>query len=180
MKVLQNKIIYSIHGLANLENGRQEMNINELLEVAADEESPPKALTGSNDGNYQPKPKRPYDKILTDLSEEDLKSPGVHKLILAKSSELEYENYELKKSDSKHRDLEVKYASLTAELSQLKIAKKSIELLFSACLGTGTCLVGLSFSIYAASNPLGGYLVGGIGVALSGVSIAVVSLGNKQ
>lgn len=156
------------------------MKIKEVLAIAADEESPAKALEVSNDGNYQPKPKRPYDKILTDLSEEDLKSPGVYKLILAKSSELEYENYELKKNDSKYRDLEVKHASVTAELSQLKLAKKSTELLFSACLGTGTCLVGLSFSIQTASNPLGAYLVGGIGVVLTGVSIAVVTLGKKN
>jgi len=152
----------------------------EEREVAADEELPIKSRDSHNDGNYQPKPKRPYDKILTDLSEEDLQSPGVYKLILAKSSELEYENYELKKNDVRHRDLEVKHASLTAELTHLKQAKKSIEFLFSVCLGTGTCLVGLSFSIYSANSPLGGITVGGIGLILSGISIAVSLMGKRN
>ncbi|HBT2412769.1 TPA: hypothetical protein MA481_005503, partial [Klebsiella pneumoniae subsp. pneumoniae] len=125
---------------------------NNATELAADEELPATTLPEDNAGNYQPKPKRPYDKILTDLSEEDLQSPGVYKLILAKSSELEFENYELKKNDSDHRKLEVKHATVSAELAQLKSSKKAIELLYSASLGTGTCLVGLSFSIYSAGS----------------------------
>ncbi|MDY4374013.1 hypothetical protein [Pectobacterium carotovorum] len=156
------------------------MTGKETPEVAADEELPTKNAEGNNGGNYQPKPKRPYDKILTDLSEEDLRSPGVYKLILAKSSELEYENYELKKNDNKYRELEVKHASVAAELSHLKSGKKSIELLFSACLGTGTCLIGLSLSIYSATAPLGGYVIAGIGIALTGFSIAVTLLGKKN
>lgn len=141
-------------------------------EVAPDEELPVTIPLENKAGNYQPKPKRPYDKILTDLSEEDLQSPGVYKLILAKSSELEFENYELKKNDMKHRQLEITHASLSSELTQLKSSKKAIELLYSASLGTGTCLVGLSFSIYATGSSLGGWVVAGIGVVLSGVSIA--------
>ncbi|RYM58998.1 MULTISPECIES: hypothetical protein [Serratia] len=156
------------------------MTVKETPELAADEELPAKNAAGNNGGNYQPKPKRPYDKILTDLSEEDLQSPGVYKLILAKSSELEYENYELKKNDARHRALEVRHASVTSELSHLKSAKKAIEFLFSVCLGTGTCLIGLSFSIYSASSPLGGYVIAGIGVALSCVSVAVTLLDKKN
>jgi hypothetical protein len=149
-------------------------------EVAADEELPLKDQVGSSDGNYQPKLKRPYDKILTDLSEEDLQSPGVYKLILSKSSELEYENYELKKGDTEHRRLEVAYASVSMELSNLKSAKKSVELLFSASLGAGTCLVGLAFSIHSAGAILGGFVVAGIGIVLSAASIAVVLHGRKK
>lgn len=149
-------------------------------EVAADEELPLKDQVGSIDGNYQPKLKRPYDKILTDLSEEDLQSPGVYKLILSKSSELEYENYELKKGDTEHRRLEVAYASVSMELSNLKSAKKSVELLFSASLGAGTCLVGLAFSIHSAGAILGGFVVAGIGIVLSAASIAVVLHGRKK
>lgn len=148
-------------------------------EVAADEELPDTILPEDNAGNYQPKPKRPYDKILTDLSEEDLQSPGVYKLILAKSSELEFENYELKKNDDKHRKLEVMHATVSAELAQLKSSKKAIELLYSASLGTGTCLVGLSFSIYSAGSSLGGWVVGGVGIALSGVAIVVTLMDKK-
>ncbi|WP_323094117.1 hypothetical protein [Klebsiella variicola] len=152
---------------------------NNATELAADEELPATTLPEDNAGNYQPKQKRPYDKILTDISEEDLQSPGVYKLILAKSSELEFENYELKKNDSDHRKLEVKHATVSAELAQLKSSKKAIELLYSASLGTGTCLVGLSFSIYSAGSNLGGWVVGGVGIALSGVAIVVTLMDKK-
>ncbi len=159
--------------------GRYGMMEKNASEVAADEELPDTTLPEQNAGNYQPKPKRPYDKILTDLSEEDLQSPGVYKLILAKSSELEFENYELKKNDESHRKLEVKHATVSAELAQLKSSKRAIELLYSASLGTGTCLVGLSFSISSAGSTLGGWVVGGVGVALSGVAIAVTIMDKK-
>lgn len=149
-------------------------------EVAADEELPLKDQVVSSDGNYQPKLKRPYDKILTDLSEEDLQSPGVYKLILSKSSELEYENYELKRGDVEHRRLEVAYASVSMELTNLKSTKKSVELLFSASLGAGTCLIGLAYSIFSSGEIIGAFLVGGIGLVLSGVSIAVVLHGRKK
>lgn len=149
------------------------------IKVPADEDLPVKNIGGPNDDEYQPKPKRPYDKILTDLSVEDLQSPGVYKLILAKSSELEYENYELKKNDTKYRELEVKHASLSTELDHLKTAKKSIEFLFSVCLGSGTCLLGLSVSIYSTNSPLGGFLIAGLGLALAAVSIAVTFMDKK-
>lgn len=145
-----------------------------INEVDVDEELPVKDQVATNDSNYQPKLKRPYDKILTDLSEEDLQSPGVYKLILSKSSELEYENYELKKSNLKYRNLEVAHASISAELTNLKSTKKSVDLLFSASLGTGTCLVGLAFSIYSAGAFLGAYVVAGVGIILSGIAIAVI------
>ncbi|MEX3022536.1 hypothetical protein AB4K05_23445 [Kluyvera sp. STS39-E] len=148
-------------------------------EVAPDEELPESVSPEEAAGNYQPKPKRPYDKILTDLSVEDLQSPGVYKLILAKSSELECENFELKKNDSIHRKLEVQHATVSAELNQLKASKKAIELLYSASLGTGTCLVGLSFSIYSSGSQLGGWVVGGVGIVLSGVAIVVTAMDKK-
>lgn len=151
-----------------------------VIEVEADEELPPATTTENQTGNYQPKPKRPYDKILTDLSEEDLKSPGVYKLILAKSSELEYENYELKKNDSRYRQLEITHASISAELSQLKSSKKTTEILYSASLGTGTCLVGLSFSIYSTGSPLGGWAVAVIGSVLSLCSIVATVMDKKN
>lgn len=152
-------------------------NINPI--VPADEELLPAKTTPQTDGNYQPKPKRPYDKLLTDLSEEDLKSPGVYKLILAKNSELEYENYELKKKDSEHRKLEAEHASAKADLHHLKTTKKSIEFLFSVCLGAGTCLVGLSLSIKSTDSLVGGIAVGGIGLVLAAIAIVVAFRENK-
>jgi hypothetical protein len=147
--------------------------------TAPDEELPTKEQITNNDSNYPPKLKRPYDKILTDLSEEDLKSPGVYKLILAKSSELEYENYELKKSDTIHRDLQVAYATASTELRLLKTTKKSFDLLFSAALGSGTCMIGLAFSVYSASN-LGAFIVGGLGFILSALAVGLVIFGGAK
>lgn len=150
---------------------------NSNKELAPDEEPLANEQEATNDANYQPKLKRPYDKLITDLSEEDLKSPGVHKLILSKSNELEVEIFELKRQDSRYRKLEINHAALSTELFHLKNTKKTADNLYSACLGSGTCLVGLAFSIYSTS-PIGGFTVGGLGIALSVIAM-VVTLNGK-
>lgn len=141
-------------------------------EIAPDEEPTFVDKEALNDGNYQPKLKRAYDKLAIELSEEDLKSPGVHKLILSKSNELEVENYELKQKDGRYRQLEIQHAAVSTELFHLKNTKKTADNLYSACLGSGTCLVGFSFSVYSLST-VGGIAVGGIGVVLTLLAIVI-------
>lgn len=141
-------------------------------DVSPDEEPINQKKEGSNDSNYQPKLKRPYDKLIMELSEEDLKSPGVHKLILSKSNELEVENYVLRQKDGNYRQLEIQHAAVSTELHHLKTSKKTTDNLYSTCLGSGTCLVGFSYSVYTVSA-VGGIAVAGIGAALTVMSILI-------
>ena len=134
--------------------------------IASDEESPKQS--NGTDGNYAPKLKRPYDKLITDLNDDDLKSPGVHKLILSKNSELEVEIYDLKEGDKKHRALEIEHAKVSALLDNIKKTNIYMDTLYSAGLGGGTGLIGLAVSV----TPLTvSFAVGATGLLLSVFSV---------
>ena len=148
-------------------------NLNESSDTASEhtqiqEDDRDKEPTQGN--TFQPQLKRPYDNLVTDLSEDDLKSPGVQKLILSKSNELEVENYKLKEENDLYRKLEVKFATISSELTNLKASQRTIASLHSICLGAGTCLIGVSLSI-GEKTLLNGSLVGGVGLLLTGTAI---------
>lgn len=137
-----------------------------MKDVARDEESP--KLEASNEGNYQPKRKRPYQNLGTDLTLEDMTNPGVHKLLLAENSRLETENYEYKVECDGHGKIVIEHAQRGVELEHLKKSNKFVDTLYSAGLGAGTCLAGIAISI----EPLGLQIaVAFIGIGVAGIAV---------
>lgn len=110
-------------------------------------------------------PKKPFSKLAVEITDEDLKSSGVQKLLLAEISKLEHHA-------SKYdycRD-ELAMARQRCAVFEERNNKHAIlEVLYSAGLGVGAVLIGLTPSVGSSSYaPL---VVLGLGVVLMLVAV---------
>ena len=96
-------------------------------------------------------PKKPFSKLAVELTDEDLKSSGVQKLLLAEISRLEHH---ASKYDY-YRD-ELATAKQKCAVLEEKYEKHALlEVLYSAGLGVGAVLIGLTPSINSSDfSPL--------------------------
>jgi hypothetical protein len=123
--------------------------------------------TDSDDiGGDLKSPKKPYSKLAVELTGEDLKSPGVQKLLLAEISRLEH--HSLKYDFCKDELSSAKQKCAVLEEKQKTHAL--LEVLYTAGLGVGAVLIGLTPSVKESTfSPL---VVLGLGVILILVAIA--------
>lgn len=108
-------------------------------------------------------PRKAFSKLAVELTDEDLQSQGVQKLLLAEISRLENEALQ---ADS----YRAKFNKSDKECAVLKEKGKKVvfsEILYSVSLTLGAALLGLTPSIKAdAASPISPSLIGIIGVLL--------------
>lgn len=111
--------------------------------------------------NTATKPARKeYSKLATELTDDELSSPGVQKMFLAEVSRLETFINRIEKFRDKFYESDKK---LAVSLEKEKTHKFS-EILYSVSLTLGAVLLGFSPSLDSAKNqPL---IIGGIGLVL--------------
>jgi hypothetical protein len=100
--------------------------------------------------NQDLKKESAYEKLPRGLSEEDLKNPGVQKLILSDLDSFEEENKILKKFQDKFHQLDKVNAVLE---EKLKKTQRS-EIFYSFCIAFGGVLIGFSKSIWDKDKSL--------------------------
>lgn len=93
-------------------------------------------------GNESPKPRRAFSNIGRELSDEELKSPAVQKLLLDSLDQLENINFKLEIFEEKFHIVDKEKAILEEKLINIK----SSEILYSFTLTIGAALIGMSNS----------------------------------
>jgi hypothetical protein len=104
--------------------------------------------------------RKAFSKLATELSDEDLSSPGVQKMLLAEISRLE-------SAALLSEEYQNKFHSADKECAVLKEKEKTLifsEILYSVSLTLGAALIGIAPSI--TSTNVSPSAVGGIGVLL--------------
>jgi len=117
-----------------------------------------------------PNMRRAFSKVRRQLSEKELSSPAVQRLLLDELDHLELQVIELSKYIESSHELE-KENSVLRERTRKTTAS---EIMYGVCLTVGACLIGLA--PYLWSNRLQGYLslvIGGILIISGLVSRAV-------
>ncbi|WP_143486068.1 hypothetical protein [Pseudomonas sp. PA15(2017)] len=137
-----------------------------MKEVSPDEESPAGKI---NSEDEPPKRKMPYRNLMTELTLEDMSNPGVHKLMLAENSRLESELFKSEAIIISHHELRVTHAEVKGELDKFKGMNRYLDTLYSAGLGIGTALAGISISIEPF---VVAFAVACLGIAIAGISVA--------
>jgi len=114
-------------------------------------------------------PSSPYSNIKREITEDDLKSPAVQRILLGEIDKLENRNIDLefsfKNSVSNYDILKDKYHNRDKEaeiLSEKLKTHKSQEILYSFCLTSGSIIIGLAKTVWAEY----GILFLGIGLFL--------------
>lgn len=104
---------------------------------------------GSGKGGDPKTPRKPYSKLAVELADEDLKSPGVQKLLLAEISRLEHysSNHDFCKDQ-----LSI-YKTKCAVLEEKQRTHTFLEVLYSVGLGVGATLIGLTSSMNGSGIP---------------------------
>ena len=93
-----------------------------------------------------PKTRRAFSKLATELSQEELESSGVQKLLLAEITRLEQENFRLGRYQVQFHDADKERDILKERRSRSVF----LEILYSLCLTLGAILIGLTGSFNAA------------------------------
>lgn len=119
-------------------------------------------------------PTSPYSNIKQEISEEDLKSPAVQRILLGEIDKLENRNIELEsslKSNTSNYDiLKDKYHSRDKEadiLSEKLKTHKSQEILYSFCLTSGSIIIGFAKTVWTEYGVL--FLCMGLFLILGGI-----------
>ena len=117
-------------------------------------------------------PNSPYSNIKREITEEDLKSPAVQRILLGEVDKLENRNLELENvlnnSISKYSNLQDNFHEIDKQKSILEEklkTHKSQEILYSFCLTSGSILIGLAKLVWEKDADLGALFIG-IGVLL--------------
>lgn len=103
----------------------------------------PSSIQGNGEVENFSKNRREFSKLKYELSDDDLKSPGVQKMLLAEIDRLERECTKLS-------EIRENYSVLSAENVRLSERQKqylSSEILFGFALTIGSALFSLSFSL---------------------------------
>lgn len=107
-----------------------------------------------------PKPRRSFSKVRRELTEEELCSPAVQRLLLDELDKLELSVFNL----TEFRDLFHKADKENAVLQGKLQESLSSEILFGVCITLGAAIIGLTPGLWS-STPYG-YIFLGIGVIL--------------
>lgn len=115
-------------------------------------------------------PRSPYSRIRREISEEDLASPAVQKILLGEVDKLQSQVCELELIESRFHVTDKKAAVLEEKLK----AVNSHEVLYSLCLTIGSAVIGASSIIWNS-----GY--GWIAIAIGSILVVggIVSRGMK-
>jgi len=107
------------------------------------------------------KTRKSFSKIGIELSEDDLKNPGVQKLLLAEISNLEQEVFKLESFKDQFHEVDKSREVLKEKQKTFLFA----EILYSVSLTVGSLLIGLTPSLKSADGS-NSYITLGVGVAL--------------
>lgn len=130
------------------------------------EETLPKDVGTSSPNQMTPTiPISPYSNIQRSITEEDLKSPAVQRILLSEVDKLENKNLVLENLLNNNvkslSDLNDKFHAVDKEKSildeKLK-TNKAQEVLYSFCLTSGSIIIGLAKTVW--ENGLGGIFLG--------------------
>lgn len=125
-------------------------------------------------------PISPYSNIQRSISEEDLKSPALQRILLSEVDKLESKVYvlegSLKETISEYNNLRDKYHSVDKEKSildeKLK-TNKAQEVLYSFCLTAGSIIIGLAKTVW--EQGLGGIFLGlGLFLIIGGLVTKII------
>ncbi|MCP5235611.1 MAG: hypothetical protein H6945_07720 [Zoogloeaceae bacterium] len=116
------------------------------------------------------KGRRAFSNIRRELSDEELSSPAVQRMLIDDNERLEKEKFDLSEYQRKFHDVDKKSAILEEKLK----SSVSQEVIFSVCLTVGAAALGYAPSVWA-SQP-SGYISIAFGVVLiiGGIASKVV------
>jgi hypothetical protein len=96
-------------------------------------------------------PSSPYSNIKREITEEDLKSPAVQRILLSEVDKLEKKNVELDEqlrlNQMSHKTLQTEFHEIDKKkeiLEEKFKTSKSQEILYSFCLTSGSIMIGLA------------------------------------
>ena len=120
--------------------------------------------------SYVPKGRRSFAKMRRELSEEELSTPAVQKLLIDETERLETENRTLAEFRDNYHRADKRVAILEEE------RKKSVaqEIIFGVCLAVGAAALGYAPSVWS-EQPTGWiFLVFGFILIICGIASKVV------
>lgn len=129
------------------------MSDSERLDQEPEVKEPEKAIE-------TPKARRAFSKVRRELSEEELSSPAVHRLLLDEIDQLEQQVVELSEFRDRFHKTDKEKAVLEERL-RISIAS---EIIFGVCLTIGAALIGLTPFLWTTKPQ--GHLSLGIGIIL--------------
>jgi hypothetical protein len=94
--------------------------------------------------NRSSRPTNPYSLIKREISEEDLQSPAVQRILLGEVDKLQYRVLNLEKIEEQFHALDKKCAGLEEKIKSLT----SREVLYGFCLTIGAAIIGLSSLVW--------------------------------
>lgn len=115
------------------------------LEIMSDEkidkeQSDSQSEKFSDKGNESPKSRKAFSKLRRELSDDELNSPAVQKLLLDNLDQLENTNFELEIFEDKFHAVDKEKAVLEEKLK----STQSSEILYTFTLTIGAAIIGLS------------------------------------
>ena len=117
------------------------------------------------------KGRKAFSKLRRELSDEELKSPAVQRLLIDDIERLEKENGKLSHFQDIYHDAD-KQAAILKEKLKTHIA---VEIIFGVCLTIGAALIGFSPSLWDPSKPHGWASIAlGVVLIVGGIASKVV------
>ncbi|MYC64844.1 MAG: hypothetical protein F4X12_00760 [Acidobacteriia bacterium] len=148
-----------------------EMEPREFTQLAAWAKSMAEGKGASS--SESPKARPAFAGTRRQLSEDELKSSGVQKLLLEEIYKLDQENSVLQNYRERFHEADKDVAVLQSE--RKKSAK--LEALYSLSLASGSILIGRALPMFESGDSFGAYATGGLGILLLGAAILTKVLG---
>ncbi len=123
------------------------------------EQSDSQSEKSSDKGNESPKSRKAFSKLRRELSDEELNSPAVQKLLLDNLDQLENTNFELEIFEEKFHAVDKEKAVLEEKLK----STQSSEILYTFTLTIGAAIMGLAPTFWTTGY---GWLVVVVGFLL--------------
>jgi len=114
-------------------------------------------------------PGNPYSRINREISESDLESPAVQRILLGEVDKLQSKVDDLQNFKSNYHESDKKCAILEEKVKSMN----SGEILYSICLTMGSILIGLSTAIWSTGHGWISIVLGGL-LIISGIASKVV------
>lgn len=127
--------------------------------------------TGGGEKIYHTKGRKAFRKVRRELSDEELASPAVQRLLIDEIERLEKESGELKLFRNDYYEAD-KNLGIKTEKLKVSIAQ---DVMFGVCLSVGSGMIGLAPSIWNPNNHFGpSVLVAGAILIVGGIVAKVV------
>jgi hypothetical protein len=127
--------------------------------------------TGEGTALSHSKGRRAFRKLRRELSDEELSSPAVQRLLIDDIERLEKENGKLSDYQDSYYEAEKKSAILSEKL-KTSVAQ---EIIFGVCLTIGAALIGLAPSLWSPDKPHGWASIAlGVILIIGGIASKVV------